>query len=282
MRSVLITGTSSGIGLDTTVELARRGWRVHATMRDLDRREKLDAAVEGAGVAGRVELRQLDVTDPASIERAAAEVLADTGGALDAVVHNAGIAIAGAFEDLADADTRAVMETNFFGVLSLTRAVLPTMREQRNGRIVVVSSNSAASGEPAMTAYCASKWAVEGWAESLAYEVEPFGIQVILVEPGAFATDIWENSGRRLPDRSAYSGYMSILAKAIASDVSSRAGDPVEVARVIARALDSRRPNMRQPVGRSGWMRFAFRGIVPARALRIVATRELGLRGYRP
>jgi NAD(P)-dependent dehydrogenase (short-subunit alcohol dehydrogenase family) len=127
MRTVLITGTSSGFGLLSTVELARRGWRVFATMRDLDRKGPLLAALDAAGVRNSVAIGRL--------REAVAAMLLATGGRLDAVVHNAGVAAGGAFEDLPDEDVRRVLETNFFGVLDLTRALLPAFRAQRAGRI---------------------------------------------------------------------------------------------------------------------------------------------------
>ena len=122
MRTVLITGTSTGIGQVTAKVLASRGWHVFATMRNLAKKAPLEKMLAEDNGAGRVTFVALDVTDPASIEAAVANVLAQTGGTLDAVVHNAGVAIAGAHEDLPDAEIRRVMETNFFGVLGLTRA----------------------------------------------------------------------------------------------------------------------------------------------------------------
>ena len=119
--------------------------------------------------------------------RAVASILSQTGNKLDAVVHNAGVAAVGALEDVPESELRRVMETNFFGVLELTRALLPTFRAQRRGRIVIVSSEAAFMGQPTNSIYCASKWAVEGWAEAVAYELEPFGIDIILVEPGPTA-----------------------------------------------------------------------------------------------
>ena len=125
--------------------------------------------------------------------------LSQTGNKLDAVVHNAGVAAAGALEDVPESELRRVMETNFFGVLELTRALLPTFRAQRRGRIVIVSSEAAFMGQPTNSIYCASKWAVEGWAEAIAYELEPFGIDVILVEPGPYRTEIWDSTPRIQP-----------------------------------------------------------------------------------
>jgi NAD(P)-dependent dehydrogenase (short-subunit alcohol dehydrogenase family) len=143
MRSVLITGTSTGIGQATAVTLAARGWRVFATMRNLEKRGLLEQALKEAGVRDGVEIEQLDVNDAASIRTAVASMLSQTGNKLDAVVHNAGVAAAGALEDVPESELRRVMETNFFGVLELTRALLPTFRAQRRGRIVIVSSEAA-------------------------------------------------------------------------------------------------------------------------------------------
>ena len=211
MPTVLITGTSTGFGHITTELLAARGWRVFATMRDLKRKDSLDRALKDAALSERVTFLRLDVTHPASIEAAVKSVLAETGNTLDAVVHNAGIAIAGVLEDLPDADIRRVMETNFFGVLALTRALLPTFRAQRHGRIVLVSSQAALSGQPGNSMYCASKWALEGWAESLAYEVDPFGIDVVLIEPGPYRTEIWNSTIWVKPSHSAYLPWLKNL-----------------------------------------------------------------------
>ncbi|MEO8602139.1 MAG: SDR family NAD(P)-dependent oxidoreductase [bacterium] len=277
MRSVLITGTSSGFGLASAVELARRGWQVVATMRDLAKRARLDDAAKQAGVSARLSLVRLDVTDAPSLAGAVAEVLAQTNGQLDAVVHNAGVAVGGAFEELPEAELRRVMETNFFGVLGLTRALLPTFRAQRGGRILVVSSNSAYAGEPANSIYVASKWAVEGWAESIAFELGPFGIDVVLVEPGAYRTEIWDSSPRILPAGSPYWTWLKTFERTVDERVVAQARDPQEVARTIATALDARRPRFRYPVGPDAWLGFILRGILPARLRRAAITRYLSL-----
>src|SRR5512140_4038187 len=178
MRAVLITGTSTGIGQATAVALAARGWRVFATMRNLEEKNPLERVLKDADVRHNVEIEQLDVNDAASIRTAVASTLSQTGNKLDAVVHNAGVAAAGALEDVPESELRRVMETNFFGVLELTRTLLPTFRAQRRGRIVIVSSEAAFMGQPTNSIYCASRWAVEGWAEAIAYELEPFGIEI--------------------------------------------------------------------------------------------------------
>jgi len=282
MPSVLITGTSSGFGLHTAIELARRGWRVFATMRNLDKRTPLDEAAAEAGVAQRLELIRLDVTDATSIEEAVRDILQRSGGRLDAVVHNAGVAVGAAFEDVPEVEARRVMETNFWGVLALTRALLPAFRAQRSGRILIVSSNSAYAGEPANAIYVASKWAIEGWAESLAYEVSPFGIGVVLVEPGSYKTEIWGSSPRILPESSPYRALMQHLEKVIDEKVLANARDPREVAQVIARALGARHPRFRYPVGPDAWIGHLLRGKLPSRVQRFAITRFLGLHRVRP
>ena len=281
MRTVLITGTSTGFGLVTAVELARRGWRVFATMRNMDKKGPLEAVLDKAGVRDNVVIGPLDVTDSASVAAGVARTLEATGGKLDAVVHNAGVAAGGAFEDIPDADLRRVMETNFWGVLELTRALLPTFRKQRKGRILIVSSESAFTGQPANSIYCASKWAVEGWAESLAFEVAQFGIDVVLVEPGPYVTDIWQSSPRISPEGSAYRAWAQYVFRAGDAHVAARGRDPIEVARRIASVLEARRPGFRHPVGPIARISHFMRGKIPSRLWRAVAERYLGLHRVR-
>ena len=183
MPTVLITGASTGIGRVTAEVLAQRGWHVFATMRDVQKREKLEAALKTAGVQDRVEIVALDLTDAASIEAAVPLVLSRTGGTLDAVVHNAGVSAAGAFEDLPSFEIRRVMETNFFGVLELTRVLLPVFRAKRDGRIILVSSEAAFMGQPANSIYCASKGGVVQLTRALALELAPQGVRCNAICP---------------------------------------------------------------------------------------------------
>lgn len=277
MPTVLITGTSTGFGHVSTELLAARGWRVFATMRDLERKDSLDRALKAAGLSERVTFVQLDVTDSASIEEAVKSILAETANTLDAVVHNAGVAVAGVLEDLPDADIRRVMETNFFGVLALTRALLPTFRAQGHGRIVLVSSQAAFAGQPGNAMYCASKWALEGWAESLAYEVDPFGIDVTLIEPGPYRTEIWNSSKWIMPTDSAYLGWLKRLRQGVDRHKAQTSRHPQEVAVVIAKALEARRPRFRYRVGPFAKLDYFLRGKMPTKLIRRGTTRYLGL-----
>jgi NAD(P)-dependent dehydrogenase (short-subunit alcohol dehydrogenase family) len=281
MASVLITGTSTGIGLCTAVELAKRGWRVFATMRDTKRSQELEDALKSAGVRDMVEIVQLDVTNAASIRMAVTTILSLSGGKLDALVNNAGISVAGAFEDLPDPDVRRVMETNFFGVLALTRALLPTFRAQRHGRILIVSSEAAFFGMPANSIYSASKWAIEGWAESLTYDVAPFGIDVILVEPGPHRTTIWQTTPRIRPPDSAYRLLTQQLSNAADAHAAATARDPTDAAIKIAKALEANRPRFRYTVGPLAAFNHFVHGKIPSRLLRAMVSRYLGLNRIR-
>ncbi|GHF88449.1 short-chain dehydrogenase/reductase [Kitasatospora xanthocidica] len=189
-KTVLITGTSTGIGLATAVAAARAGWHVIATMRDTAKAGALLAAAEQAGTT--VEVRALDVTDPASVAACLAGL-----DRLDALVNNAGAGHVGTLEQESVEEVRAVMEVNFFGVLHVTKAALPLLRASR-GRVLTVTSVGGVIGQPFNEAYCAAKFAVEGFMESLAPVAATTGVTVAVVEPGAVASEFVANVG--LPD----------------------------------------------------------------------------------
>jgi NAD(P)-dependent dehydrogenase (short-subunit alcohol dehydrogenase family) len=174
----------------TAVELARAGYRVVATMRDLGRRARLDEAAEKAGVAASIDVQELDVTDFAAMPGLVEDIVAEYGR-IDVLVNNAGFALAGFAEDVKLAELRSQFETNFFGQVALTRTVLPQMKLQKSGHIILVSSISGRLAGPGRSSYSSSKFALEGWAEGLRFEAYPHGLRVVLVEPGGFATDIW-------------------------------------------------------------------------------------------
>ncbi|MFJ2645687.1 SDR family NAD(P)-dependent oxidoreductase [Streptomyces sp. NPDC087420] len=197
LRTVLITGTSSGIGLATAVAAARAGWQVVATLRDTGKAGALRAAVDEAGVTDRVRVAHLDVTDPASVAAAVADAVA-TYGHLDAVINNAGVGQLGTVEQIGVDAFRSVMEVNFFGVVELTLAALPHLRAS-GGRVITVSSLGGVVGQPFNEAYCAAKFAVEGFLESLAPVAATTGVRVSVVEPGAVASEFVASLGPSLP-----------------------------------------------------------------------------------
>ena len=190
MRTAIITGAAGGIGGATASDLARWGWRVFGF--DLRAGESNLVSSDLAGFGGSIEPIRVDVTDRAAVEAAVAAVLAATGGTLDAVVANAGVRVAGAFEETPFAEVRRLFEVNLGGVMHVTRAALPALRATEGSRVVVVSSVGGLSALPGLAAYCGSKWAVEGWAESLAHELQPLGVGVALVEPASVRTGLWD------------------------------------------------------------------------------------------
>ncbi|MFE2009034.1 SDR family NAD(P)-dependent oxidoreductase [Streptomyces sp. NPDC059491] len=186
-KTVLITGTSTGIGLAAAVGAAQAGWHVIATMRDPARAQALNAGAAEAGVSHLVQVERLDVTDANAVKTCVAQIVAEHGR-LDAVVNNAGAGFAGTIEQSGMDAVRAAMEVNYFGVVALTQAALPHLRAGR-GRLISVTSVGGIIGQPFNEAYCAAKFAVEGFMESLAPVAATFGVQVAVVEPGAVATE---------------------------------------------------------------------------------------------
>ncbi len=262
-RIVLITGSSSGIGLLTAVEMAGRGHHVIATMRDLGRRSRLEDAVSAAGVRDRIEVRQLDVTDFGSIPQAVNGILHDHGR-IDVLVNNAGFAVAGFAEDMRLEEIRIQFETNFFGPVAMTHAVLPAMRAQKAGHIIMVSSSSGLAGQPGISSYSASKFALEGWSEALRIELRSTGIRVVLVEPGSFETDIWTRNAK-IGER-AFSPDSPNLQRArrfaeLVKSLPKR--DARQVARLIASVAGNPNPRLRYRIGFDAWLQQCFRRAMP-------------------
>ncbi|MEE6270556.1 SDR family oxidoreductase [Streptomyces diastatochromogenes] len=192
-KTVLITGTSSGIGLATAVAAARAGWTTIATMRDTGKADALLTAAAAHAVADRIQVKRLDVVDPEAIATCLDDVIAEHGR-LDALVNNAGAAQVGTIEQASLDEVRAAMEVNFFGVVATTRAALPHLRAS-HGRVITVTSVGGVVGQPFNEAYCAAKFAVEGFMESLAPVAATVGVDVTVVEPGAVASEFVTNLG---------------------------------------------------------------------------------------
>jgi NAD(P)-dependent dehydrogenase (short-subunit alcohol dehydrogenase family) len=277
-RTVLITGASSGFGLLTSVTLARRGWRVLATMRDLTRRDRLEEAARVVGVLDRIEFLALDVTNGEQIAALAASIAARSTP-LDALVNNAGFAVGGFAEDVSDAELRQQFETNFFGAAAVTRAFLPQFRRQGSGHIVFVSSISGRMGFPALSSYVASKYALEGWAETLRLEMKPLGVQVALVEPGSFQTDIWSRnatvSKRSLDEHSPNAARVARLLSRMENGKPK--ANPQIVADGIAAILDDPRPRLRNVLGREARMILMLKRLLPAWAFERLLIKVSGI-----
>jgi NAD(P)-dependent dehydrogenase (short-subunit alcohol dehydrogenase family) len=262
-KIALVTGASSGFGLLTSVELARAGFRVVATMRDLGRRERLDQAVAAAAVGARIEVRALDVTVFDTLPPFVDAVVHDFGR-LDVLVNNAGFAVAGFAEDIKLNELRLQFETNFFGTVALTKAALPTMRRQRFGHIIQVSSIMGLQGSATVSSYSSSKHALEGWSESLRLELNSLGIKVVLVEPGAFQTDIWTRGavmGEQATKPTSPNLQRSLRMRATVDKLPK--ADPIVVARLIVAIAQDPNPRLRYLVGRDAKMQLALKRILP-------------------
>ena len=186
----VITGCSSGIGYETSILLAKNGFKTYATMRNVEKGDKLKDIAEKENLD--LKIIKLDVTDDYSIKNAINEITQETSR-IDILVNNAGNNIAGTVEDLSIEEFKEQFETNFFGLVRVTKAVLPIMRNQNSGIIVNLSSIVGKMAIPLNSAYTSSKFAVEGFSESVRYELEDFGIKVILIEPGVIKSNFYEN-----------------------------------------------------------------------------------------
>jgi len=246
VRTALITGASSGFGLRTALQLARRGWTVYAGHRLPEAENVWAEAANQADWVQRIRPIRLDVTVETQIRQAIGRIAQETGR-LDALVNNAGFAAGGFLETLPIERWRAQFETNVFGVVAVTRTALPLMRQGSGGRIVMVGSISGHVGIPALSPYCASKHALEGIAEALRLELAPFGISVSIVDPGAYRTPIWLKSMAAIAPPEPASPYAGLYDK-IKPEFDKSAStmrDPERVADVIVQALTDKRPKLR-------------------------------------
>jgi NAD(P)-dependent dehydrogenase (short-subunit alcohol dehydrogenase family) len=230
-RVWFITGSSSGFGRAVAEEALRRGDRVVATARNPEALAELAATAPD-----RVLLASLDVTQPAQVRAAVATALARFG-AIDVLVNNAGFSILGAVEETSDDELRATMELMFFGAVATTRAVLPHMRARRSGTIVQITSVGGVTTSPGFGAYCAAKHALEGLSECLALESAPFGLRVLIVEPGAFRTALFGGAFRRMPIIDAYATTVGPVRDWVTATDGKQAGDPAKAAAAIADAV---------------------------------------------
>ena len=232
----IVTGSSSGIGLETALMFARNGYVTYATMCTPEKGALIKNAVEKENLP--IKVVQLDVTDDKSLKNAIDHVTSEDGR-IDVLVNNAGYGLVGALEELSIEEIKAQYETNFFGLVRVIQAVLPTMRKQRSGRILNLSSGAGLFGYPGGSAYVSTKFAVEGLSESIAFELEPFGIKVILIEPGFVKTNFANSmliSKKAQDPTSSYSQMMQRIAAS--SNELAKSGSSAElVANVI---LDAR------------------------------------------
>ncbi len=262
--AVLITGAGTGFGLAAALRLAERGFRVHASVPEAGQVGLLEDEAARRGLSLRIPL--LDVTRPDTI-REAVDAAAGEAGGLFAVVQSAGIGLRGFFEDLSEEEIARLFEVNFFGVLAVTRAVLPHMRKAGRGRIVILGSAGGRIAALTLSAYCAAKFALEGFGEALALETEPLGVSVSLIEPGLVSTPhftVNRGCAKGALDPSS-PNFDRFVQHERAVDRILEAGriTPADVARAVERALVDRRPRLRYVVGRGAKLVMALWRVLP-------------------
>lgn len=241
MDVCVVTGTSTGIGRATALHLARNGFRVRATMRNLAKAGALREAAEREKLP--LVVSALDVADGAGLEAAVAAILAEEGR-IDVLVNNAGLSSSSPVESYPEAEHRALFEANYFGPVRLTQLVLPGMRARRHGAILNVSSILGRIAWANQAAYCASKFAIEAFSEALAQELAPLGVRVAIIEPGVVASAIFENTPLHYDRDSPYKAAARRNGRFYRTGI-PQATPPEEIAGVIHEALTTDRPRLR-------------------------------------
>lgn len=247
----VVTGSSSGIGLETSLLLARNGIRTYATVHNIDRADELFDILKNEKDKLPLEVLPLDVTDDNSV-KTSIDKIANESGRIDILVNNAGYGLIGALEDIPMEEVKAHFDTNLFGVIRVMRNVLPIMRKQRKGTIINISSMGGRIAFPLSSTYSGTKFALEGMSESLSYEVEQFGIKVILIEPGVVRTNFGKSMkkiGKTMNSSSPYAKLLEIREATRKERVQTSSISQEEVAKVILQVITSPEPEARYVVG---------------------------------
>ena len=253
MESVaLVTGCSSGIGLETAIALGREGHFTYATMRDVKKSGSLDKIVNDEGLP--IKVLELDVDSEKSVDDAIAKIMEEKGR-VDTLINNAGWGMWGAVEDVSIEEFKQQFETNFFSIIRLIQKVAPIMRKQKSGNIVNVSSVAGKIGFPVSPAYISSKFALEGLSECIRFELGPFGINVIIIEPGVIKTNFFD-SMKMAKKSNSDSVYNEITSKVVSGVkmMAEMGTDPKEVADTIIKSINAENPLPRYIVGNDAMM----------------------------
>lgn len=248
-KVALVTGSSSGMGFATAITMARAGIHTYASMRNLKKSKTITELASAEKLP--LQVVQLDVNDKKSIKEIITKIVTEKER-IDVLVNNAGYGLFGSLEDVSIEEMKAQFETNFFGVIRVTQLVLPIMRKQKSGTIVNVSSVGGRIALPILSAYQSTKFALEGLSESMSYELEPFGIKVVIIEPGAIRTNIMNSSiwAKKAQDpKSPYFSQLQRIKDHFKSMMENESSPPDEVAKVILEAITSENPQLRYTVG---------------------------------
>jgi len=250
-KVAVVTGSSSGIGHETALVLARNNYLTYATMRNLDKSFNLKKIAAKENIDSKIRFIQLDVTRDDSVKDAI-QTISSEAGRIDVLVNNAGYGLTGAFEDLSIDEIKTQYETNVFGLIRVTQAVLPIMRKQRSGIIVNISSGAGRFGYPTGSAYVSTKFAVEGLTESMSYEVEPFGIRTVLVEPGVIKTNFFGGMVIAKKSQDPNSPYFSMMdgMESSIEKMIENGSTPDYVAKIVLEAVSSSNPKLRYLAGK--------------------------------
>jgi NAD(P)-dependent dehydrogenase (short-subunit alcohol dehydrogenase family) len=268
-QTIFITGTSSGIGKATALYFAEQGWNVAATMRSPE--EHTDFSQHA-----NIKTYKLDVTDIESIASAVASAIIDFGQ-IDVLVNNAGLSVFGAFECATEDEIQKQLNTNLLGVMNVTRAVLPHFRQRKTGHIITLSSIGGLATFPLFSLYHATKWAVEGFMESLHYELKPFNIKVKIIEPGAVDTHLAENTIESKSNTlKEYDQFVEKVKKNLLNSNPSNFNPPTDVAKAILRAATDQGSKMRYPVGNANLI-VILRRLLPLSWFHGIVSRSNGI-----
>jgi NAD(P)-dependent dehydrogenase (short-subunit alcohol dehydrogenase family) len=249
-KIAIVTGSSSGIGFETALALAREGYYTYATMRDTKKGNQIKEIAKKENL--KLEVIELDVDKDETVQAAINKIMKERNR-IDVLVNNAGYGLFGCLEDLSMDDLKAQFETNFFGIVRTLQAVIPIMRKQKSGIIVNVSSVAGRIGFPVSPAYISSKFALEGLSESMRYELSPFGINTIIIEPGVIKTNFMSSMKKSMKPDSAYKDITDKVIMGI-SMMAEMGTPPQEVARTIIKAIKSENPLPRYIVGNDAVM----------------------------
>lgn len=273
-KIAIVTGSSSGFGLLTVIELASLGFKVIATMRNINKSETLLKCAAEQNLSDLITIQSLDVTSTESITEFTSYL--SNLESIDVLVNNAGLAVGGFTEELSIHDYRRQFETNFFGVIAVTQAVLPYMRTKGKGRIINISSISGRIGFPGLSAYTSSKHALEGFSESLRLEIKPFGIDVVLIEPGSYQTNIWSSMDEISEAKdSPYHSYLRSLKDEVETGKTNH-GQPQEVAQLVAKiAFQNQRPALRYPIGKGVKSLIHIKNLLPWKVIETAILKKL-------
>ena len=251
-KVALVTGSSSGIGFETSLALARNGFHTFATMRDLGKDQKIKQIIEKEDLS--IEILELDVDNEESVNRVI-KTVSEKKGRIDVLVNNAGYGMWGTVEDVSIDEFKKQFETNFFSIIRLIQKVAPIMRKQSSGNIVNISSVAGRIGFPVSPAYISSKFALEGLSESLRFELMPFGINVIIIEPGVIKTNFFDSM--KLSEKSQQDSTYKEITNKVISGVKMMAEmgtHPKEVANVVIKTLGEEKPLPRYVIGNDAMM----------------------------